>query len=143
MSQLTTKHQESLGAFFGASSKAVKIPPSGPSPGQRSTTVLTCSSDALRSAATIATSEQTDATTVTVRSNMDLPSNSASALSAPNRDLPPPARTYPRTVDVSLTPHPPSARGRDAECQVRATSLANFAAAIQSSPRCVKRSISD
>src|SRR5262249_8688356 len=74
------------------------------------------------------------------RASIVSPCSSASALSAPKRELAPPASTYPQTHEPSFTPHPPWARALDAEFQVRAIFPANFGGANQSSQPYAKHS---
>src|SRR5216683_483885 len=77
---------------------AVMIPPSGPSPGHRSVKVVTPRPACLPGATTTRTSPPTPRSNSHMRSSIFLPSISASALSRPNRVLPPPANTYPNTL---------------------------------------------
>src|SRR6266700_1977493 len=142
------------------------IPPSGPSPGQRSSTIPAPKPAYLLAAATIFTSFVTRRSISIMRSSIGAPATSTSALSRPNRVLPPPARIYPPT-SVSLFPavilglsfsflfsvHSafsvvpvlihillPAVRAQRGEFPARAISPANSAGAARSSPRFVKRS---
>src|SRR5713226_7837932 len=69
-----------------------------PSPGHRSVKVVTPSPACLPGATTTRTSPPTSRSNSHIRSSIFLPSISASALSRPNRVLPPLANTYPNTL---------------------------------------------
>src|SRR6266481_3580651 len=103
MSQLRIRFHSGRAAVRAASSSAVMIPPSGPSPGQRSSTVVTPNAAYLFAAATIFTSFVTCRSSSIMRFSIGVPPTSTSALSRPNRVLPPPAKTYP-TTSVSVFP---------------------------------------
>src|SRR5579859_594038 len=144
ISQLTIKFHESFSPPFFASSNAVRIPPSGPSPGQRSGIVSTAPALSFTVGETTFTEGTTVASKLTVRRNIVCPCSSASALSVPNRELAPPARTYPRTnSSPALMLRPPLALSPAAGYPARAIFPANFAGANQSSPPCAKHSSDD
>src|SRR5580698_5520721 len=104
MSQPMTKLQKSVATVASLVSSAVMIPPSGPSPGQRSAMHSTpmceyfAASPMIRTGVLVAVCR-----TRQRRAISGSPSNSASALSRPNRRLPPPARTKPRTFAGVVT----------------------------------------
>src|SRR5215469_14267972 len=81
----------SVGAVSFRCLNAVRIPPSGPSPGQRSSSTGQAAPAYLPLGATILTSWQTVANKPPVRSSMLFPASFTSALSVPKRVLPPPA----------------------------------------------------
>ncbi len=94
MSQLTITFHTRAGSFSCASSKAVTIPPSGPSPGQRSHRTSAPNSAYFPGAATTFTLSPISRSNAIIRASMGFPANSTRALSRPNRVLPPPAKTY-------------------------------------------------
>src|SRR5579864_6132814 len=97
MSHPTIKFHSAPSPLSAVALKAVMIPPSGPSPGHRSAMVVTPSPACLPGATTTRTLPATPRSNSHIRSTIALPSISASALSRPNRVLPPPASTYPDT----------------------------------------------
>src|SRR5438445_486506 len=92
MSQLTIRFHSGRVALRSASSSAVMIPPSGPSPGQRSSTISAPNAAYLPATPTIFTGLVTLCNSSIIPSSIGLPPISASALSRPNRVLPPPAK---------------------------------------------------
>src|SRR6266478_1330516 len=166
MSQLRIRFHSGRAAVRPASSSAVMIPPSGPSPGQRSSTVVTPNAVYLFAAATILTSFVTCRSSSIMRFSIGVPPTSTSALSRPNRVLPPPTKTYPTTsvsvfpavilqlsvsflflafsalpvVSVSIFILLPRVLCLACGFPARAVSLANSAGAIRWSPRFGRRS---
>src|SRR6266567_1652219 len=109
------------------------IPPSGPSPGQRSSTIPAPKPAYLLGAATNLTSFVTRRSISIMRSSIGAPATSTSALSRPNRVLPPPTRIYPPT---SISLFPAVILGLSFSFLFSVDS----AGAARSSPRFVKRS---
>src|SRR5260370_14833103 len=97
ISQLTIRFHSSLSAFVAESSSPVMIPPSGPSPGHRSSITSAPNAIYLPGTATIFTCFWTPPGHPLLRSRIGVPPTSTSALSPPNHVLPPPASTYPAT----------------------------------------------
>src|SRR5437879_8141832 len=95
MSQLTSKFHSPFAAPSAASSSAVIIPPSGPSPGHWSSIVSTPNAEYLPGAATNFTCLVTPPSSSIMRASIGVPPTSTSALSRPSRVLAPPATTYP------------------------------------------------
>src|SRR5690348_16041694 len=154
MSQLTIRAQSGFALWLAASSKAVTIPPSGPSPGQRSSTIRAPAAAYFPAAATTAASSVTRRNSSIVRSIIDVPWNSTSALSRPKRVLPPPAITYPATqpafslAGVSTFPLAPAATALPPPplspafvFPILAASPASYAGAVRSLPPSATRSI--
>src|SRR6266568_1887745 len=81
MSQLTIRFHSPFAGFVAAFSSAVMIPPSGPSPGQRSSTIAAPNPAYLLGAATIFTSFVTRRSISIMRSSIGAPATSTSALS--------------------------------------------------------------
>src|SRR5712692_5731991 len=97
MSQLTTRFHSGRAALWAASSSAVMTPPSGPSPGHWSSTISAPNAAYLPGNATIFTCVVTLCSSSIMRAIIGIPPISTSALSRPNRVLPPPASTYAAT----------------------------------------------
>src|SRR5229473_777288 len=91
ISQLTIRFHSCLSAFLAESSSPVMIPPSGPSPGHLSSITSTPNATYLPGTATIFTCFVTPRSSSIMRSSIGFPPTSTSALSRPNRVLPPPA----------------------------------------------------
>src|SRR5579859_1403799 len=104
MSQLKIKFHTQSGWSSCEWSKAVTIPPNGPSPGQRSSTIVTPNSAYFPGAATTFTSSVTPRIKSIIRASIGFPANSTSDLSRPNRVLPPPAKTYAIICGASRRP---------------------------------------
>src|SRR6266436_79835 len=146
ISQLTIRFHSCLSAFVAESSSPVMIPPSGPSPGQLSSITSAPNATYLPGTTTIFTCFVTPRSSSIMRSSLGFPPTSTSALSRPNRVLPPPASTYPATslevvVDsrVPVIP-PPAVLYQAAESPARAISPANFDGAAQLSRQFARRS---
>src|SRR6266481_107210 len=116
--------------------RAVRIPPRGPWPGQRSAITGHGASAYFPAAATMVTSWQTLASNSPVRWSIVFPSSRTSALSVPKRVLPPPACTKPWKIILPPREFP----GPAGEYPVREAAPANSAGAGQSSPPCAKYS---
>src|SRR5258708_4736477 len=116
--------------------RAVRIPPRGPWPGQRSAITGHGASAYFPAAATMVTSWQTPASNSPVRWSIVFPSNRISALSVPKRVLPPPACTKPWKITLPPREFP----GPGGEYPVREAAPANSAGAGRSSPPCAKYS---
>src|SRR5258708_15741247 len=110
ISQLTIRFHSCLSAFVAEYSSAVMVPPSGPSPGHRSSITSAPNATYLPATATIFTCFVTPRTSSIIRSPLGVPPTSPPTFALPNRGLPPPPSTYPTTflevvVDSRVTRH--------------------------------------
>jgi len=109
MSQPTTRFHvgsgTSLPELCALASRAVMIPPSGPSPGHRSAIHVTPNAPYFSRSPMIATAEVVSPSIAHSRASKGCPASCAIALSLPNRELAPPASTCP-AHDPAVTDHP-------------------------------------
>src|SRR5580692_6432095 len=148
MSQLTIRFQSRPPSVSPVASNAVIIPPNGPCPGHKSSVIQTSKSAYRRGGATTLTDPTVSATRPHILMSIGFPPSSACALSCPKRVLPPPATTYPATLEVAEMAAPvvrrftlpPGARDPAAESPTLSIFPANSAGATQWSPPSAKHS---